>query len=70
MECKESFDNERGGKCDDLGVKEVHCNVFKNFCNINKKVYDLILDNDSSMNFVSGKLVEHFKLSTKIRQDF
>lgn len=51
-----------------MGVQEVHHNVFRGFCTINKKVCELIADNDSSKNFVTRKLVEYFKLPMEIRQ--
>lgn len=66
-EHKHSFNND-GGKYIDLGVQEARHDVFSGFCTINKKVCELIGDNDSSKNFVNRKRVEYFKLPMEIRQ--
>ena len=35
-EREDKSDNERGEKCDNLGVQEVRCDVFRHFCTINQ----------------------------------
>lgn len=43
-------------------------NLFKTHCSINNKVCNLIVDNGSTENLVSQKLVDHLKLTTEIHE--
>jgi type VI protein secretion system component VasK len=43
-------------------------NLFKSHCSVKNKVCDMIIDNGSTDNLVSQKLVEYFKLPTEPRK--